>query len=155
VAASGITPETRTPADPLEGLPERIVLFDGVCVVCNGSVDWLLRHDVHGRLCFAPLQGVTAARLRAALPGEIPDGLESIVYVDRCGTTAQVFLRTRALRRILEALGGGPGLSLLRVVPAPIADLAYRLFARARYALFGRRETCRIPAAEERLRFLP
>jgi predicted DCC family thiol-disulfide oxidoreductase YuxK len=145
---------TSMPADPLEGLPARLVLFDGVCVVCNRSVDWLLRRDVRGRLCFAPLQGEASARVRAAFPGAIPDGLETIVYLDHSGRVPLLWLRTRALRQILIELGGGPGVTLLRLVPTPIADLCYRLFARLRYALFGRREFCRVPTPAERLRFL-
>lgn len=143
------------PAAALDGLPTRLVLFDGVCVVCNRSVDWLLRRDVRGRLCFAPLQGECAARVRAALPGAIPDGLETIVYLDRSGESPRLWLRSQAVAHILEELGGGAGLRLLRLVPTPIADFAYALFARVRYPLFGRRDACRVPGPGERLRILP
>jgi predicted DCC family thiol-disulfide oxidoreductase YuxK len=142
-------------AEALDGLPPRIVLFDGVCVVCNRSVDWLLRRDTSGLLSFAPLQGETAARVRAVWPEVVPDGLDTVVYVDRSGSPPHVWLRSRAVREILETLGGGPGLALLRILPAPVADLGYRIFARLRYTLFGRRDACRVPTPEERLRFLP
>lgn len=143
------------PAAPLAGLPARIVLFDGVCVVCERSVDWLLQRDVAAQLCFAPLQGETAARIRQAFPGSIPDGIDTVVYVDRSGAVARLWLRTAAIREILGTLGGGPRYALLRAIPTPLADLGYRAFARVRYWLFGRRDSCRVPTAAERQRFLP
>ena len=143
------------PPGALDDLPDRVVLFDGVCVVCNRSVDWLLRRDLESRLHFAPLQGETAQRIREALPGALPEDLDSIGYLERSGGGLRVSLRSQALRRILEDVGGGPGLGLLRVVPVAVADLGYRVFARLRYRLFGRRDACRIPSPAERTRFLP
>src|SRR5262245_17251873 len=67
----------RTGRIDLEPDAALIVLFDGACAFCNRAVDWLLRRDPEGRLRFAPLQGETAARLRARHP-EIPAALETI-----------------------------------------------------------------------------
>ena len=142
------------PAGLLDGLPARIVLFDGVCVVCNAAVDWLLVRDTSERLHFAPLQGETAARVRAAFPGVVPDDIDTAVYLDRSGAEPRLWLRSRALLHVLEATGGAPGLWLLRLLPAPLADLGYRLFASVRYRLFGRRDSCRVPSPAERARFL-
>lgn len=148
-----------SPAAPaaglLEGLPPRIVFFDGVCVVCNRSVDWLLRRDVAGRLHFAPLQGETAQRVREALPLAVPDGIDTIVYADLSGPEPQLWLRSQAIARILEEVGDRWRARCLRLVPTPIANFGYRLFARVRYALFGRRESCRVPSPAERAHFLP
>lgn len=146
--------DSPAPSGALGDLPDRVVLFDGVCVVCNRSVDWLLRRDPGARLHFAPLQGETAARIRAALPGGLPEDVDSIAYLEREGPTWRLSLRSRALRRILEDVGGGPVAALLRVLPVSVSDLGYRVFARLRYRLFGRRETCRIPTDAERARFL-
>jgi len=141
--------------DPLSHLPRRVVLFDGVCVVCNRSVEWLLGRDRAHALAFAPLQGETARRIAEALPGRIPQDLDTVVLVEREDGGARVHLRSQALRRALELTGGGLLARLLGWVPRPLADLLYRGFARVRYRLFGRRESCRVPTPEERPRLLP
>ena len=71
------------------------VLFDGVCVFCNGAVRWLTARDPRARLRFAPLQGETAAALRARHP-EIPEALETLVYVERDAAGERVLLRSAA-----------------------------------------------------------
>jgi predicted DCC family thiol-disulfide oxidoreductase YuxK len=128
-----------------------LVFFDGVCGLCNFSVDFLCRHDRHGRLQFAPLQGETArARLHLA-PGE--NNFNSIVLIDAEGT----FRRSDAVWRALNHLGGVWRLAatLLWLVPRPLRNWGYDLVARHRYRLFGRKESCRMPTAAERSRFLP
>ena len=134
--------------------PEVIVLFDGVCAFCHGAVDWLLRHDPEGRLRFAPLQGETAARLRARHP-EIPATLETLVTVERVGGRERVSLRSAAVLRACAAISAAPRwVRLLALVPAPLADLAYRLLASVRYRVFGRLDACRLPLPGERSRIL-
>lgn len=134
--------------------PLGIVLFDGDCAVCDRAVLWLLDRDEGRRLRFAPLQGETAAALRARHP-QIPADLDTIVFVEGGGEAERVFLRSRALLRVCEGLARPPGwLALLRAMPTPLADLGYRIFARLRYRLFGRLEHCRVPAPEDRARFL-
>lgn len=133
----------------------RLVLFDGVCNVCNASVDWLLDRDPEGRLRFAALQGETAAALRRRHP-EIPDDIDTMVFVDATGDGERVYLRSQAGFRVWEVVEPGrPLLRWLRRLPRPLTDLAYRLFVSNRYRLFGRSDTCRVPTPEERDRFLP
>jgi predicted DCC family thiol-disulfide oxidoreductase YuxK len=128
-----------------------LVLYDGTCGLCDASVQWLLDHDREGVLRFAPLQGETAAALRARHP-EIPEELETIVLVE--GET--VSLRSTAVFRVLARLPSPwRRLAWLRFVPRPVRDLGYRLVAAVRYRVWGRTETCRIPRPEERARFLP
>jgi predicted DCC family thiol-disulfide oxidoreductase YuxK len=131
--------------------PEKIVFFDGFCVFCNATVDWLLQRDARDRLKFAPLQGKTAqARLSSEIARRAsPD---SIVYL-RDGAAYE---RSTAFGRVLIELGGfwhGIG-ALILIVPRPLRDFAYDLFARNRYRLFGRRDTCRLPTPAERARLL-
>jgi predicted DCC family thiol-disulfide oxidoreductase YuxK len=131
-----------------------IVLFDGVCVFCNGAVDWLMRRDPAGRLRFAPLQGETAARLRARHP-EIPTELDTIVFVETVAGRERVALRSEAVLRACAAIEGAPRWTRwLALVPRPLADLGYRLFARVRYRIFGRLDACRVPLPGERSRIL-
>jgi predicted DCC family thiol-disulfide oxidoreductase YuxK len=131
-----------------------IVLFDGVCAFCNGAVDWLMRRDPAGRLRFAPLQGETAARLRARHP-EIPTELDTIVLVETVAGRERVTLRSEAVLRACAAIAGAPRWTRwLALVPRPLADLGYRLFARVRYRVFGRLDACRVPLPGERSRIL-
>ena len=133
-----------------ERLDHPIVFFDGVCVLCNGFVDRLLRADRHGVLRFAPLQGETA---RALLPPPPADPLAwSVLYLDEHGLHEQ----SDAALHICRRLGGlWSLLSLGRLVPRPIRDAVYRLIVRSRYRWFGRRPSCRLPTPAERARFLP
>ncbi len=139
------------PAAQLAPLPPRIVLYDGVCGLCSRSVRWLIKRDSQAHLAFAPLQGETAARLRALHP-RIPTTLESVVLV----VDGRVHLRSKAF------LYGARWLTRpwrwayhVRWLPGFLLDLGYRLIAALRYRLWGQVELCSLPAPAERARFLP
>ena len=126
-----------------------VVYFDGVCGLCNRSVDLLLRWDKRGVLRFSPLQGRHAAE---HLPGSTVQDLDSIVLVDQRGAHT----RSDAVVRALEHLGGlWHCAAALRIVPRSIRDAMYRLVARYRYTWFGQHEQCRMPTFKEAERFLP
>lgn len=132
-------------------MPPRIVLYDGLCALCKRTMQWLLDRDGAGKLCFAPLQGETAARLRARHP-EIPATIESMVYVEE----GRVYLRSKALFHATRHLRRPwHWAAWLRWLPAFPMDLVYRLVARVRYAVGGKYETCRLPTTPERARLLP
>ncbi len=134
--------------------PAGIVLFDGVCGFCDAAVPWLVSRDPELRLRFAPLQGATAARLRARHP-EIPDGLETLVYVEASGSDERVHLRSEAVFRACAAISGAPRwVGLVARLPRAATDLGYRIFARVRYRVFGRLDACRVPGPAERARML-
>ena len=124
---------------------DRIVFFDGVCGFCNSSVNFLMSHDLRRRLKFAPLQGKTAALL---LPAVMVENLDSLVFL----SAGRMYVRSAAVVRILRTMGGGWILAswLLWLCPLPLRDLGYRLIAAVRYRLFGKKESCRLPTAEER-----
>ncbi|MBL7647361.1 MAG: DUF393 domain-containing protein [Candidatus Hydrogenedentes bacterium] len=127
-----------------------IIFFDGVCGLCNRFVDLMLRVDSRQVFLFAPIQGETA---RALLPpiGEDPEQW-SMVYLDERGMHDQ----SDASLEICRRLGGlWSVLGWLRLIPRLVRDPVYRAIARNRYSLFGKRDTCRVPGAEERARFLP
>jgi predicted DCC family thiol-disulfide oxidoreductase YuxK len=127
------------------------LFFDGVCGLCNRTVRFLLRHDRHDRLRFAPLQGTTARCLLPPLGGR-PEDLDTIYVVTSDGRLLE---RSRAVLFAATALGGGWALlGVLRLVPRPLADWLYRWVARIRYRVFGHLEACSIPTPEERSRFL-
>jgi predicted DCC family thiol-disulfide oxidoreductase YuxK len=127
-----------------------LILFDGVCNLCNASVDLLIRHDPAAHFRFASLQSPLARR-RLSSHGLDPDALSSIVLVE--GNRA--FTRSAAALRIARRLPLLRPLAYIgAVLPAPLGDWLYDAIASHRYRWFGKRDTCRIPTAEERSRFL-
>lgn len=134
----------------LNRVTEPVLLFDGVCNLCNGTVDFLMRRDHRQVLRFASLQSDAAHQLLQKAGGTAAT-LDSVVLVHE----GQVHLRSTAVLRTLRLLGLPWALAYaLIVVPRPLRDAAYRLIARNRYRWFGRHDTCRIPTPEERARFL-
>lgn len=131
------------------GVPKPVIFFDDVCVMCNGFVNLLLKVDRRQQFLFAPLRGETARKLLPPLSDN--PGNWSMVYVDERGIHDQSDASLEVYRRL-----GGPWwlLSLARFIPRWIRNPVYRVIARNRYRWFGKRETCRIPSAEEKARFL-
>jgi predicted DCC family thiol-disulfide oxidoreductase YuxK len=129
-----------------------LVLYDGNCGLCDRSVQWLLVRDRGRLLHFSPLQGETAREVVS-----IREPFETIVLVERLEDGRIVVReRSRAFLRIFALLGGFWGcVSWFRVLPAFLTDLPYRLIARIRYRVWGRLDACRMPAPEDRDRFLP
>ena len=131
-------------------MPEKspIVFFDGVCGLCNQTVDYLLRRDRLAVLRFSPLQGKAAKEL-LKLKG---DNFDSIIYLDETGEHTE----SGAIARMLWRIGGFSRVigALLFIIPPILRNACYRVIARNRYNWFGKKETCRIPTAEERSRFL-
>ena len=130
-----------------------ILFFDGECGFCNGAVRWFLRHDRRGVLRFAPLQGETYAALEVP---EKPRDMSTMVLLK----DGRLYTRSSASARLLMALGGWWAVigALMWVVPKPLRDLGYRLVARHRYRIAGRRpggEACAIPGPDSASRMLP
>jgi predicted DCC family thiol-disulfide oxidoreductase YuxK len=128
-----------------------IIVFDGVCGLCNRWVDFLLRHDRRRRYRFASMQSAAGRELmlRHGLDADDP---ASFLLVDQDGPWTD----TRAIRRVLAGLGGhwGALAVLVGAVPRSVADRLYRLVARHRYRVFGRRTECRLPTPDEAARFI-
>jgi predicted DCC family thiol-disulfide oxidoreductase YuxK len=127
-----------------------ILLFDGVCNLCNASVKFVLRHDPEGVFRFAPLQSA-AAREYLMRYGIDPAALLSAIVIEdgRC------YLRSAAALRIVRRLPWPwKSLYVLRLVPRPLRDAGYDLIAKIRYRIFGRTEACMVPTPEIAARFL-
>jgi predicted DCC family thiol-disulfide oxidoreductase YuxK len=127
-----------------------VVLFDGVCNLCNGSVRFVIERDPHKHFQFAPLQSETATTLigGTADPLAMPD---SIVLVD----DGRLYVRSTAALRIARRLRfPWPLLWVFMAVPRPLRDWVYDVIARHRYGWFGKRDTCMVPTKEIRDRFL-
>jgi predicted DCC family thiol-disulfide oxidoreductase YuxK len=134
-----------------------VILFDGVCNLCNRAVQFVVRHDRHRRFLFASLQSRAAARLLRGRPGvEVMEAMEArpesvvLVHGDR------IYTRSTAALRIAGGLGFPWSLgSVLVAVPRPLRDWVYDVVARNRYRWFGKRDVCMVPTPELQARFLP
>ena len=136
--------EDRTPADG------PVVVFDGVCALCSGWLRFLLRHDRRTGFRFAAMQDAVGRDLLRA-HGIDPADPVSFLLVD--GEAA--WHDSAAVIEVLRRLGGPWRLAvLLRIVPRRLRDAAYRLLARHRYRVFGRREHCMLPPPGTAHRFL-
>lgn len=132
-----------------------VIVFDGVCVLCNGWVDFLLRHDRVGRYRFAAMQS-DAGRALLAAHGLDPDDPASFLLIEHdADARPRVSTNTDAIRRVLAGLGGLWRLAhAIALLPRPLRDPVYRWLARNRYRWFGRHEACSVPTPEHRQRFL-
>lgn len=127
-----------------------VIIFDGVCNLCNASVDFVLRHDRRGELLFASNQSAAGRALleRFDVP---PDDVSSVYLVEG----DRIAARSTAALRVARRLGLPWSLAVpLLLLPRPLRDAAYDFVARNRYRWFGKKETCRLPTPEERARFL-
>jgi len=133
-----------------------LVLFDGVCGLCDRTIQTLLEEDRSQVLTFAPLQGETAAKIFAKYPNLLK-GPESLVFVrDYGGKDEEVFTQSSGVLRIFDAIGGfWRVISWFLVVPLIVRNAVYGWIARNRYKWFGKFDACQIPSPETRARFLP
>jgi predicted DCC family thiol-disulfide oxidoreductase YuxK len=137
-----------------------LFIFDGRCGLCNRSVRWFLTRDRLDRLRFVPSESpkVAGVLARHGLDAAAAIGNSGSILVlrDADKPTEHLLSRSDAVLALLSQLPSPwPTIAqALRLVPRRLRDLAYRLVARWRYRVWGRLETCPIPTAEERSRFL-
>jgi len=127
-----------------------IILFDGLCNLCNGWVNFVIDHDSGEKFRFASLQSETGQRilLEHGLPAKFSD---SIVLVE----DGQCFFYSTSILRTIKKLNGiWSMLFVFTVIPAMIRDWIYRWVAFRRYQWFGKQKTCRIPTQNLESRFL-
>lgn len=131
-----------------------VLLYDGLCGFCDGTVQFILKHDRRGTLRFATLQGDFARDVIARHP-ELA-GVDSLVLVERdAAGRERVHVRSDGALHVARYLGGAWHLArATAIVPRVIRDLAYDGFARIRYRVFGRYDACPIPTPEQRARFI-
>lgn len=127
-----------------------IVLFDGVCNFCNASVNFVIERDKAGYFKFAPLQSEIGEELVAKHAIDTSK-TDSVIVVEN----DRAYTHSSAAMRIAKQLDGiWSWAYAFVIVPKPIRDLFYRLFANYRYRLFGRQDACMMPTPEIRARFL-
>ena len=119
---------------------KNILLFDGVCNLCNTMVKFVKKYDKEKTFLFISLQSASGIEILRNM--EIPvDQLETIVLI----RNDEYFIQSTAVLKIFKILGGfWSPLSIFIIIPLPIRDWVYKLVSRWRYRLFGKRETCDI-----------
>ena len=138
---------------PLQTNP--IILYDGVCALCNRLNQFLLKRDIHDRFRFASLQSEFATKVLRR-HGADPDDLDTVYVIEDYETPNERLLaRSDAILHVVRELGGfwkiaGWG----KILPRPIRDALYKLVARNRYRVFGKYDTCMMPEPRYRKKFL-
>jgi predicted DCC family thiol-disulfide oxidoreductase YuxK len=136
-------------------LGKHVVLFDGVCGLCNAFNNFIIDHDKQDKFMFAPLQSAFA-RDALCKYGKDPADLETVYVIEGFRTDRERLLeRADAALFAFAQLGGWPSLSRsLCVIPAPLLRWGYDRVADVRYRLFGKYGACRLPDDATRARFI-
>ena len=129
---------------------ETVVFFDGVCNICNKSVNFIMDRDVKNVIFFASLQSDYAKK--TLLPFNVdPTDLNTIIFLEN----GEIHKKSDAALQICKYLKGNwKALSWCLIFPRFIRDFVYITIAKNRYKLFGKSDTCRLPTPEERAQFL-
>ena len=133
--------------------PHPIILFDGVCNLCNASVQWIIRRDARDVFRFAALQSDAGRRVLSQAGGnaKLAENLSSMIVIDQ----GRVLTKSDAAIAIASRLGAPWRWAKVgRVIPRFARDWAYGVVARNRYRLFGKQESCMMPTPALRARFL-
>lgn len=128
-----------------------VILFDGVCNLCNGFVRFIIERDPQGRVRFASLQSETGAKLLMQHDTHPGKALDSVVLLEN----GRIYRKSTAVLRLCRSLSGPwPLASLFLLVPRFLRDSIYDSVAKRRYRLFGTTDHCLAPSPELRNRFL-
>ncbi len=132
-----------------------LVLYDGVCGLCNRLNQFLLKRDPNNHFRFASLQSELAASLLKGYEINAVD-LDTVYVVADYGRTSQRLLaRSDAILHLIGRLGGVWGLlSVGRALPKSLRDVLYKVVARNRYNIFGKYDVCLMPEERHRTKFL-
>ena len=133
-------------------LPEKnpVLLFDGVCNLCNATVQFIINRDRNKKFRFAPLQSVIGQQAKV-LNGIPADELESVILF----VEGKIYKKSDAALQIARRLDGAwPVFFIFYIVPRFLRDPIYDLVAKYRYKWFGKRDSCMVPDPDLKSRFL-
>jgi len=137
-------------------MPHPILLYDGVCGLCNRLVQFILHRDRNAIFRFASLQSALAARILTRHSAN-PTDLDTVyIVVNHELSDESMLSRSQAVLFVLKQLGGlwRPAASLLQLLPQSLRNCAYNTVARHRYRIFGRSDVCTLPCDQDHSRFL-
>ncbi len=132
-----------------------LLLFDGVCALCNGVVQFLLKHDRQEKLRYAPLQSALGREILDRLGiHTFPDGV--MLLTDALTPQERLYQRSDAVAAALTLLAQPWRLlgRLVKLVPRPLREFGYGVIARLRYRILGRYDTCPLPPLDQRRKLL-
>jgi predicted DCC family thiol-disulfide oxidoreductase YuxK len=132
-----------------------LLLYDGVCGLCNRVNTFVLRRDPGGVFAFASLQSPTGKTLLRRLGKPTEDLTTFYVVTNYRSPSPAVLAKSRAALFVLQTLGGvWRWIAMVGVLPTAVLDIGYDTIARHRYRLFGQYDTCMLPAPEHQQRFI-
>jgi len=127
-----------------------VILFDGICNLCCGWIQFLIRHDKKKKFRFASIQSEIGQELLKSFALN-NNSIKTIVYIQR----NEIFTESSAILEILRELGGNWAMTgVLKLIPRPLRDGFYRFISKKRYKIFGMRSSCYLPTPENEKRFL-
>jgi predicted DCC family thiol-disulfide oxidoreductase YuxK len=127
-----------------------LILFDGVCNLCNGSVQFVIKHDTEEKFLFASLQSETGQAILTHF-GMKTDDFDTFVLLEK----GKIYTKSSGVLREAAILGGWFKIfTIFYLVPTFIRDIFYSFVAKNRFVLFGKKESCMIPTPELKARFL-
>lgn len=133
----------------IDKIESPVILFDGVCNLCNSSINFVIDRDKHKKYKFASLQSKFGQQLAASIGKDID--MQSVLLVEN----GKVLDRSNAALEIARNLSGAwPALYIFKVVPSFLRNIVYDFISRNRYRWFGKQEFCRMPSAELKSLFL-
>jgi len=126
-----------------------VILFDGVCNLCNSSVQFILKRDTEKKFLFASLQSVYGQKLLQQFSLPVDNFNSFILYQD-----GKIFSKSTGALKMFSQLGGWKWVKIFWIVPKFIRDAVYNLVANNRYKWFGKKEACWVPTPDLKTRFL-
>jgi predicted DCC family thiol-disulfide oxidoreductase YuxK len=131
-------------------IPKSIIFFDGVCNLCNASIDFIIKRDKKGQFLVGALQDAVSKKVLSDYPIK-KDYLDSLVLLEN----KEIFYKSTAALKIAKNLSGlWPVFYPLIYLPQSLRDPIYDWIAKNRYSWFGKKNTCRLPSPEEKAKFL-
>jgi predicted DCC family thiol-disulfide oxidoreductase YuxK len=132
-------------------LNKKIILFDGVCNLCNNTVQFVIKRDVNNIFRFTPLQSDTAKKLLHERNIDIDD-IDSIILIE---PNVAYYTKSTAALEIGKELKGYDGLSVILLwLPESFRNIVYDYVAKNRYKWYGKKESCMIPTQELKNKFI-
>lgn len=127
----------------------QLIIFDGVCNLCNRTVDFIIKHDRKKQFRFAALQSEVGGKLIDKY--NIPPDSDSVIFINN----SQVFTESEAAIEIARLLPFPWKMAIVfKIIPEKVRNIIYRWIAKNRYLWFGKKENCRIPSSQEKKIFL-
>jgi len=140
----------------VSGSAHPVILYDGVCALCNRAVRFVLKHDRRDHFRFAALQSEAARRLLRPHRVDLSQLNTVCILLNPGQPTEKLLIQSDAAIAVLAQLGGIWWFAsfLFRIIPRPLRDWGYRFLARHRYQIFGKHDTCPLPDPKDADRFL-